>query len=181
MNTFDYRQYEKEHLKPVTYRVFTIISLFWFFLSAAIDASAAARASDALKTAAGAGYSPEDFGLNFFQFIFCFILTLSSLNNSLFYMKELGQEIPLLSKYRFAPVEMKKIYRAKAFLLLRGTCIFYVLSLVIYFTVAVVVFGGSAPFLQLAGQFAAMLLFCIAAAAVTLLTDWHRYRRTLTH
>ena len=53
MKTFNYYRYEKKHLKCTTYYVLLAISLFFFFLEAAVNASAATRASDALRTALG--------------------------------------------------------------------------------------------------------------------------------
>ena len=126
MKTFSYYRYEKKHLKCTTYYVLLAISLFFFFLEAAVNASAAARASDALRTALESKNAAEEFALNVFRFELFFMITISTLNSALFYIREQGQEVPVISKYLFAPVDIKKIYRAKALLLLRGASIFFI-------------------------------------------------------
>ena len=63
MKTFNYYRYEKKHLKCTTYYVLLAISLFFFFLEAAVNASAATRASDALRTALGSENAAEEFAL----------------------------------------------------------------------------------------------------------------------
>ena len=179
MNTFNYYQYEKKHLKPLSYRAFMGISLLWLFLNAAVEASTASRASEALETAVRSGYSPETFSLNLFQFDLCFMITISTLNSSLFYIREMGQQVPVLSKYLFAPVEVRKMYRAKAFLLMRGACLFYISGLAIYFAAAGVTFGAGAPFAQLLNQFGSALIFCIVVVSIALLANWHQYRQAI--
>ena len=114
MKTFNYYRYEKKHLKCTTYYVLLAISLFFFFLEAAVNASAATRASDALRTALGSENAAEEFALNIFRFELFFMITISTLNSALFYIREQGQAVPVISKYLFAPVDIKKIYRAKA-------------------------------------------------------------------
>ena len=162
MKTFSYYRYEKKHLKCTTYYVLLAISLFFFFLEAAVNASAAARASDALRTALESKNAAEEFALNVFRF-------------ELFFMEQ-GQEVPVISKYLFAPVDIKKIYRAKALLLLRGASIFFIGGLIIYFSAAGIILGAAAPLLQLLQQFGYAFIFCIAAVIVLLLADWHRSR-----
>ena len=176
MKTFNYYRYEKKHLKCTTYYVLLAISLFFFFLEAAVNASAAARASDALRTALGSENAAEEFALNIFRFELFFMITISTLNSALFYIREQGQAVPVISKYLFAPVDIKKIYRAKALLLLRGASIFFIGGLIIYFSAAGIILGAAAPLLQLLQQFGYALIFCIAAVIVLLLTDWHRSR-----
>lgn len=179
MKTFNYYRYEKKHLKCTTYYVLLVISLFFFFLEAAVNASAAAGASDALKTALESENAAEEFALNIFRFELFFMITVSTLNSDLFYIREQGQVVPVLSKYLFAPVDSKKIYRAKALLLLRGASIFFIGGLMIYFSAAGIILGAASPLQHLLQQFGYALIFCIAAVIVLLLTDWHRSRHTI--
>lgn len=176
MKTFNYYRYEKKHLRCTSYYVLLAISLFFFFLEAAVNASAATRASDALRTALESENTAKEFTLNIFQFELFFMITISTLNSALFYIREQGQVVPVLSKYLFAPVDGKKIYRAKALLLLRGSCIFFLGGLIIYFAAACIILGAEAPFQQLLQQFGYALIFCIVAVIVLLLADWHRSR-----
>ena len=87
MKTFNYYRYEKKHLKCTTYYVLLAISLFFFFLEAAVNASAATRASDALRTALGSENAAEEFALNIFRFELFFMITISTLNSALFYIR----------------------------------------------------------------------------------------------
>lgn len=178
MKTFNYYRYEKKHLRCATYYVLLTVSLFFFFLEAAVNASAAARASDDLRTALGSENAAEEFTLNIFRFELFFLITISTLNSALFYIREQGQAVPVLSKYLFAPVDSKKIYRAKALLLMRGASIFFIGGLIIYLSAAGTILGSAAPFQQLLQQFGYALIFCIAAVIMLLLTDWHRSRHT---
>lgn len=177
MKSFNYYRYEKEHLKCTSYYVLLVICLFFFFLEAAVSAATAARGSDALKTALRSEYAAEDFKFNFFRFTLFFMITISILNSALFYIKEQGQTVPVLSKYRFAPVNIKKIYRAKALLLLRGASLFYIGGLIIFFSAAGIILGAAAPFRQLLQQFGYALIFCITAVIILLLADWYRSRQ----
>ena len=176
MKTFNYYRYEKKHLRCTSYYVLLAISLFFFFLEAAVNVSAATRASDALRTALESENTAKEFTLNIFQFELFFMITISTLNSALFYIREQGQVVPVLSKYLFAPVDGKKIYRAKALLLLRGSCIFFLGGLIIYFAAACIILGAEAPFQQLLQQFGYALIFCIVAVIVLLLSDRHRSR-----
>lgn len=179
MKTFNYYKYEKKHLKCTAYYVLLTISLLFFFLEAASDASTAARSSDALMAALPSGSSAEEYSVNVFRFELFFLFTISVLNSALFYIREQGKAVPVLSKYLFAPVDSTKIYRAKALLLLRGSCIFFIGGLTIYFCAAGMILGAAAPFRQILQQFGYALIFCIAAVSVLLLTDWYRSRHTV--
>ncbi len=179
MKTFNYYRYEKNHLRCTSYYVLLAISLFFFFLEAAVNASAAARASDALRIALETENAAKEFTLNIFRFELFFMITISTLNSALFYIREQGQAVPVLSKYLFAPVDSKKLYRAKALLLLRGSCIFFLGGLIIYFSAAGIILGTEAPFQHLLQQFGYALIFCITAVIVLLLADWHRSRHSI--
>ena len=179
MKTFNYYRYEKKHLKCTTYYVLLAISLFFFFLEAAVNASAATRASDALRTALGSENAAEEFALNHLP-------VRAVLHDYDFHTEQrtllhqgAGTGGPVISKYLFAPVDIKKIYRAKALLLLRGASIFFIGGLIIYFSAAGIILGAAAPLLQLLQQFGYALIFCIAAVIVLLLTDWQRSRHTV--
>ena len=176
MKTFNYYKYEKKHLKCTAYYVLLAISLLFFFLEAASNASAAARSSVAFKTALPSGNSAAEYSVNIFRFELFFMATVSVLNSALFYIREQGKAVPVISKYLFAPVNSAKIYRAKALLLLRGSCIFFLGGLIIYFAAACIILGAEAPFQQLLQQFGYALIFCIVAVIVLLLSDRHRSR-----
>lgn len=179
MKTFNYYKYEKKHLKCTAYYVLLAISLLFFFLEAASNASAAARSSDAFMTALPSENSAAEYSVNIFRFELFFMATVSVLNSALFYIREQGKAVPVISKYLFAPVNSAKIYRAKALLLLRGSCIFFIGGLAVYLAAAGLILGAAAPFLQILQQFGYALIFCIAAVSVLLLTDWYRSRHAV--
>ena len=127
----NYLKYEKEHRKPAMSRLLTAACLLWMFITAAAEASSASQASLAFQSAAAAG-TAQIFTMNTFRYVVLFTIATAVPYNDLFYLKEQGKTVPVLSKYRFAPVDIRKMRRAKTFLLLRGAGFFYICSLIIY-------------------------------------------------
>lgn len=173
----NYYKYEKQHLKCTTFWVLLILSLFTLFLRTALDASVADSASLALQNAEASGASEGSYSFDWAWFVLCFAITLPPLNSDLFRMREQGRVLPVLSKYRFVPVDIAKMYRAKALLLLRGAVIFYIGSLIIFLAVTFTVFGHDAPIAQTMPQLGYALIFCIVFTGALLLTDWLRYKQ----
>ena len=118
----NYLKYEKEHRKPAMSRVLTAACLLWMFITAAAEASSASQASLALQSAAAAG-TAQTFTMNTFRYVVLFTIAATVPYNDLFYISEQGKTVPVLSKYRFAPVDIRKMRRAKTFLLLRGAAL----------------------------------------------------------
>lgn len=173
----NYYKYEKQHLKCTTFRVLLILSFFTLFLRTALDASVADNASLALQNARASGATEESYNFDWAWFVLCFVITLPPLNSKMFQIREQGRVLPVLSKYRFAPVDIAKMYRAKALLLLRGATLFYIGSLIIFLAVTFTVFGPDAPIAQTMPQLGYALIFCIVFTGALLLTDWLRYKQ----
>lgn len=173
----NYYKYEKQHLKCTTFRVLLILGFFAFFLTAATDASIAANASLALQNAGTSGTAEGSYSFNWLQFALFFVLCITPLNSDLFRMREQGRVLPVLIKYRFVPVDITKMYRAKALLLLRNAVLYYVGSLVIFLAVTFTVFGPDAPIAQTMPELGYALMFCIVFTGVILLADWLQYKQ----
>lgn len=173
----NYYKYEKKHLKCTTFWLFLILSFSAFFLRTALDASVADSASLALQNAETSAASESTFTFSLVSFALYFAITISALNSNLFQMREQGRVLPVLSKYRFVPVDIGKMYRAKALLLLRGVVLFYMGILIIFLAVAFTVFGLDAPIVQSIRQFGYALIFCVVFTGSLLVADWLRYRQ----
>ena len=111
----NYLKYEKEHRKPAMSRILTAACLLWMFITAAAEASSASQASLALQSAAAAG-TAQTFTMNTFRYVVLFTIATAVPYNDLFYIREQEKTVPVLSKYRFAPVDIRKMRRAKTFL-----------------------------------------------------------------
>ena len=175
----NYYKYEKQHLKCTTFRVLLILAFFSLFLRTALDASVADNACQALQNTGTSGAAMESYTFDLAWFILCFAITLPPLNSALFQMSEQGRALPVLSKYRFVPVDITKMFRAKALVLLRGAALFYIGSLIIFLAVTFTVFGPDAPVAQTMPRLGYALLFCIVFTGTLLISDWLRYRQSL--
>lgn len=177
MNTlFQYYRYEKKHVKCSSYRIMLIICLVWIFINAAADGAVASRSSRYLENVLGSSTQPQEFRLNLYRFTLLFSGTVLALYQPLFFIREREHGVPVLAKYLFAPVEIKKMRRAKTFLLLRGAGIFYLGCLLIYFFTAYGYLGTHAPFLPLIRQFLLALLFSAALIVFLLINERLRFR-----
>lgn len=175
----NYYKYEKKHLKCTTFWLLLILSFSAFFLRTALDASVADNASLALQNTETSAASESTFTFSLIRFALYFAITISTLNSDLFQMREQGRVVPVLSKYRFVPVDIAKMYRAKTLLLLRGVVLFYVGILIIFLAVAFTVFGPDAPVAQSMRHFSYALIFCVVFTGVLLAADWLRYCQSL--
>ena len=104
----NYLKYEKEHRKPAISRVLTAACLLWMFITAAAEASSASQASLAFQSAAATG-TAQTFTMNTFRYVVLFTIATAVPYNDLFYIREQGKTVPVLSKYRFAPVDIRKM------------------------------------------------------------------------
>ncbi|HJA20660.1 hypothetical protein I6E09_00120 [Mediterraneibacter glycyrrhizinilyticus] len=173
----NYYKYENQHRKCTTFRVLLILAFFSLFLRTALDASVAGNASQALQNIGTSDAAVESYTFDLAWFVLCFVITLPPLNSALFQIREQGRVLPVLIKYRFAPVDIAKMYRAKALLLLRGAVLFYIGSLIIFLAVTFTVFGHNAPIAQTMPQLGYALIFCTVFTGALLLTDWLRYKQ----
>ena len=178
----NYLKYEKEHRKPAMSRLLTAACLLWMFITAAAEASSASQASLALQSAAAAG-TAQTFTMNTFRYVVLFTIAVVLFTiatavpyNDLFYIREQGKTVPVLSKYRFAPVDIRKMRRAKTFLLLRGTGFFYICSLIIYIATGLGYFGSGIPLQMLMPRFGFALLFSVCLTAVMLVSERIRFQ-----
>lgn len=171
----NYLKYEKEHRKPAMSRVLTAACLLWMFITAAAEASSASQASLALQSAAAAG-TAQTFTMNTFRYVVLFTIATTVPYNDLFYIREQEKTVPILSKFRFAPVDIRKMRRAKTFLLLRGAGFFYICSLIIYIATGLGYFGSGIPLQMLMPRFGFALLFSVCLTAVMLVSERIRFQ-----
>ena len=87
-----------------------------------------------------------------------------------------GRTVPVLSKYRFAPVDIRKMRRAKTFLLLRGAGFFYICSLIIYIATGLGYFGSELHWSTFMPRFGFALLFSVCQTAVMLVSERIRFQ-----
>ena len=105
----NYYKYESQHRKCTTFRVLLILAFFSLFLRTALDASVAGNASQALQNIGTSDAAVESYTFDLAWFVLCFVITLPPLNSALFQIREQGRVLPVLIKYRFAPVDIAKI------------------------------------------------------------------------
>lgn len=170
-NGMNYFKYAKKCRNTTMYRLLTTASVIWLFITAAASAAAS---SQALQTALRENKAQE-FTIHPLQYVILFSITISTLYNDLFYIGEHKKQVPLLSKYRFAPVNIKKMRRAKAFLLLRGAGLFYFGNLAIHIVVGYACLGTDLPWPSLARQAAFTLVFTVCMAVFMLITERIRF------
>lgn len=168
----NYYKYEKKHLKCTTFWLFLILSLSMFFLETALNASVASGASNALHSADAAS---ESCSFSLLRYTLFFALTISTLNSALFQMREQGSVLPILIKYRFAPVDIRKMYCAKSLLVLRGALFFYAGTVIIFAAVWLTVIGFRIPPAEPVKQLGYALIFCVIFTFLLLLRDWIDY------
>lgn len=171
----NYLKYEKEHRKPAMSRLLTAACLLWMFITAAAEASSASQASLALQSAAAAG-TAQTFTMNTFRYVVLFTIATAVPYNDLFYIREQEKTVPVLSKYRFAPVDIRKMRRAKTFLLLRGAAFFYICSLIIYIATGLGYFGSELHWSTFMPRFGFALLFSVCLTAVMLVSERIRFQ-----
>lgn len=176
----NYFRYVKKCRKPAMYRLLMAASMTWLFVVAAADAASAAGSSHALQSALRENAAQEFTG-NPLQYVILFSITISTLYNDLFYIGEQKKQIPVLSKYRFAPVDIRKMRRAKTFLLLRGASLFYIGSQIIYTAVGCAYLSADMPWLTLARQSGFTLLFTVCMTAFMLITERIRFHLYVSH
>lgn len=170
----NYFRYAEKCRKPAMYRLLAAASMTWLFIVAAADAASAAGSSQALQSALREN-AAQEFPGHPLQYVILFSITISALYNDLFYIGEQKKQVPVLSKYRFAPVDIRKMRRAKAFLLLRGACFFYIGSQIIYAAVGCAYLGAEMSWTTLAQQSGLTLIFTVCMAAFMLITERIRF------
>lgn len=177
----DYYKYEKEQLKTAGFRILLTISLLWFFITTASEASSAAGASLALQSVSSSQNGANEFSINLIRFALLFSLPAAELYRSLFYIKEQKAFVPVLAKYCFAPVDIRKMRRAKILLLIKGTSLCCICYLIISFVTARVYLGSNAPYISLTLQSFYALLFSVAMTGIMIISERLRYRYYISH
>ena len=157
-----YYRYEKKHLKNLDSRICMGFFLFCFLLNIVSGAEAAAE--------------PIRFSLPL-CFIFlgaCLALT----NSALFFSREQNERIFLLDKYRFVPADLRKMFRAKALLLLRELLIFLLLSLALYLFIVLGKYGTKAELGEPLYLFLSITVFGLVFSGVELALNAVLLRRS---
>ena len=155
----NYYRYEKSQLKSPGAWICTAAFLFCFLLNVGASTEAA---SDNLP-------EPVEFSLllYFIGLGICLALT----NTALFFSHEQGKRIFLMDKYRFVPADLRKMFLAKALLLLRELLICLLLSLAIYLFIIFGKYGTAAELMEPLRHFLTAGIFGLGFSAVSLILD----------